>query len=261
MLAGMSHAAQAQVRWVDDEQVLAPSKLRLSLGYGHAWVQTPMKGAARMLYVEGDGASFEEALGMGRSLEVGARFGFRPARHGRALRADEVARGFETETFGTGISIVANPELRVRGRVFDVRWVEMGWENRSVLPIEPDPNLTEVLGGWASFHWQRIARLDIGINGVLGFNSYAHGAALQPALGVPVRAWFAAGQYLFAGAFFSLQDWAKTEYTAAHSRVLAGAVAGLRLGDCDLLAAVESRDVEQSLVHRMGYGLTLAWRP
>ena len=34
-----------------------------------------------------------------------------------ALRADEVARGPDTETFGTGLSTLANPELRARFRV------------------------------------------------------------------------------------------------------------------------------------------------
>ncbi len=261
MEAGTSRATPAEPRWVDDPQVLAPMRLRLDVGFSQTWAESPLAGSAQMFYVEGQGMSFQEAVGIGRGFEFGARFGVRLNRDGQGLRADEVARGFDTETFGTGLSTVANPELRLRWRALHVGWCELGLEDRLVLPIKPDPSVTEVLGGWLSIHLYHLVRLDAALNGVLGRESLAGADSWQPGLGLPIRVWINLTHGLFAGAFTTTHYAAKTKYTDSDTQLWLGVGAGYRLGDWDATALIESLDMLGGPTRRVGVGFGLSWHP
>jgi hypothetical protein len=220
-----------------------------------------MATAAQMFYVQGRGTNLEEAVGLGHNLEFGARFGLRSDRDGQALRADEVARGFDTETFGTGLSPVANPELRLRWRALRARWCEAGVEDRLVLPIKPDPSVTDVLGWWLSVHFGHVGRVDVALNGVAGWDSFAAGGTGQAALGLPIHGWINVTRGLFAGLFVATHYFAGTKYMASYVRLLGGAGAGYRLGAWDLMAVAESLDMVNGPKSRMGIGLGLSWHP
>jgi hypothetical protein len=261
LTVGLARAANAQTTWVQDEQVLARHRVRLTLGYGHAFSRISAVGVTPARYVDGSGMSFEEALGLGRELEVGARFGVRLDRNGRAVRADELGRGFDTETFGTGLSMTANPELRGRWRFFASNWAEMGLEDRVILPIVPDPSFTDVAGAWAVFHPSRWARFDVALNGIVRWDSFAFGSSVETGLGFPVRAWVNATQHLFAGALFTVHSFSGAKYARAYSRWIAGVGAGCRLGEWDVLGLVESQDLAEGPLMRSGYGLAISWHP
>lgn len=248
-----SSVARAQVRWVDDEHVLAARRVRLSAGVGYSELEYSG------FWSHGTGLNLEEAFGIGHGLELGARFGLRPDQLGRGLRADELARGADTETFGTGISITANPELRLRWRFIRWSWGEASAENRAVLPIQPDPDFTEGLGARASARFAGIGRVDVGVNGILTWRSIETGHVVEPGLSVPVQVWFNVTRGLFVGALSSTRTFAATSVTSGATRVLVGLGVGYRLGPCELLLGAYLPDVVNDGTDRRGVGLTFAW--
>ena len=247
-----SGAAGAQTRWIDDQHVLPATRVRLSAGVGFSQFQYSG------IQTYGTGLSLEEALGIGQGLELGARFGLRPDHDGRGLRADELARGADTETFGTGLSITANPELRLRWRFGRWNWGEASAENRLVLPIKPDPDVTEVLGARVSARFAGLGRVDVGLNGILTWRSVETGHVLEGGLSVPVQVWFNLTRGLFVGALSSTRTFAATSVTSGATRVLMGLGAGYRLGACDLLLSGYLLDLVNDATDRRGVGLTFA---
>jgi hypothetical protein len=251
--------ARAQDRRVDDEAVLAPLRLRAAGGFGAARVIYHGPGN-RPLASGGVGVNAEVAAGIGKEFEVGVRIGARPDVGGQALRADEVARGYETATFGTGISAFANPELRLRWRAVRWRWLEAGLDERVVLPAGPDPNTTEVLGAWMAAHAPGIARADVGLDGALTWQSFSTGTLVVPAFGIPVRLWFNLTRGLFAGGVVTSRYDAATRYTSGTLQTAMGAVAGYRFGACDLALGVYLLDVVNYGLDRNGAGLSVSCR-
>jgi len=251
--------ARAQDRRVDDEAVLAALRARASAGFGAAGLIRP-GGGGRTLFNAGTGMNAEAAVGLGRGFEAAVRVGARLDDVGRGLRADEVARGYETETFGTGINALANPELRLRWRAVRWQWLEAGLDERFVLPTGPDPNVTEVFGIWMSAHAPGRARADVGVDGALTWQSFSTGTQVIPALGVPIRLLFSVTRGLFAGAVVTSRYDAATRYTASYLRTTAGAVAGYRRGACDLTLGAYLLDVVNDGIDRQGLGLGLSCR-
>jgi hypothetical protein len=233
LLAGSSHAAWAEERWIDDERVLAARRIRLSAGFGVVRFDIPTLSGRSGSFL-GSGMNLEEAAGLGHDLEAGARFGLRMSRRGQGLRADEVARTVDTETFGTGLSVTANPELRLRWRALRGVWGEAGLEDRVVLPILPDPDVTEVLGGWVSFRLEHVARVDMALNGVVTWQSFARERVLIASFGAPVQIWTQLTRGLFVGLISTLHSSAATTYTPSDTRWMAGLGLGYRVIACDL---------------------------
>jgi hypothetical protein len=257
--ASFSHDASAQGRWVDDEQVLGAKRVRLSAGLGRVRFDSATSTDQARAF-GGTGVNLEDSMGLGYDLEAGVRFGLRTDRAGQGLRADEAARVLDTETFGTGLSVAANPELRLRWRAAHWSWGEAGLEDRVVLPIHPDPNLTEVFGVWASFRRPRIVRLDTGVNTVLGWESFAGGRTLTWAFGFPVSIWTNLTDRLFLGAITTFHYFAQTPYTTSDAAWRAGVALGYRLGACDLLLSIALPDVFDDATRRIAYGSTVVCR-
>jgi hypothetical protein len=251
--------ARADNRWVDDEAVLASLRARVGAGFGAAGLIRPGPGGVTLFNV-GTGIDAEAALGLGRGFEVGARLGTRLDDYGRGLRADEVARGFETVTFGTGVSRFANPELRLRWRAVRWQWLEAGLDERVVLPTGPDPNVTEVFGVWIATHAPGVARADVGFDGAFTWQSFDTGTLVIPALGVPIRLWFNVTRGLFVGGVATSRYDAATRYTSSNLRTTVGAVGGYRFGRCDLMLGAYLIDVVNDGADRNGAGLSLACR-
>ena len=251
--------ARGQGRLVDDEAVLAPLRARVAAGYGVAWLTFPGPGQSAYA-IGGTGVNAEGAIGLSRGLEVGVRFGLRLDDAGRGLRADEVARGFETATYGTGLSTIANPELRLRWRVVQWRWLEAGLDERFVFPTSSAPDVTQILGAWLSTHAPGVARADVGIDGVLSWQKFATGYQLLPAFGMPVRIWVNPTRGLFAGAIVTSRYYASTPYTTDYVQVTTGVVVGYRVGPCDASLGAYLLDVVNSGSDRRGIGVDLACR-
>jgi hypothetical protein len=186
------------------------------------------------------GWNIEAARGLAPDLEVGLRLGLRGG--SPALRADEVARGPDTETFGTGLSTLANPELRLRWRVVRRPRIEAGLEDRAVIPWLGETSPTEVFGPWVTLHLARTLRVDAGLNGAVTWYSFAGGDVLAPGLGTPLRVTASLPWRLYLVAFATDHLFAATRYTTGRSEITAGAAAGWSAGRCGLGATVEAID-------------------
>jgi hypothetical protein len=252
--------AAAQERKVDDDSVLAARQWRLSAGAGVARLTYPSVGA-RAAALVGAGLSLEEAVGLGHDLELGVRFGARLDGNGRGLRADESARVLDTETFGTGLSLAANPELRVRFRAIRAGACEAGVEERVVMPIEPDPNLALASGIWGALHIAHVVRLDAGANAVFGWETLAGGHVATWALGVPVAAWINPTPRLFFGTQWAAHVFAATRYANGYAQLQARVITGYRIGACDVAGMLALLDLINAGTNRVGFGLEVACRP
>jgi hypothetical protein len=208
----------------------------------------------------GSGVSFAEALGIGHGLELGVRFGLRLDEGGRSLRADEVARIVDFETFGTGLSVAPNPEAQVRWSV--VRWArgEVGLKERLVFPIKLDPNVTELLGVWTSTRFGQQLRLDVGADGVLGLQTFAAKRIVVPGLGIPVALWDNITRALFAGVLTTTRYVGGTAYGESYTQFTAGVGVGYRLGSCDLSQVTYLIDVFRDFARLIGVGAGLSCR-
>jgi len=259
-----SRPAQGQQRWVEDEAVLAPARARFSAGGGLLLMTYPGVSAGDRMSIIGWGWNLEAAAGLGHNLEIGARLGLRDA-EGRAIHADEAARVMDTETFGVGLGTVANPELRLRWRVLSRGRIEAGIEDRIVFPVPRYLDVTEVLGAWASLHGGRFVRVDVALNAVFIWRSFAAGRVFQPGLGLPVRFSVNITSGLFAGVVATTHYFASTTYTAAQTTVTVGAGLGYRYRACDLYAAYQrfdafSSEVANGATEHTGIGLALSCR-
>ncbi len=254
---GSAGAGSAPERWVDDEQVLAARRVRLSAGVGAVRVATQTLTNQTRAFT-GTGLSFAEAVGLGHDLEVGVRFGFTTDAAGRGLRADEVGRGFETETFGTGLSAAANPEMRLRWRA--LRWpsLEAGLENRVVLPVVLDPSLTEWVAAWTSVHFGHVGRLDVAVEGILGWSTFAAANVLQPGFGLPVAFFANVTPAAFVGIMASARYFGPTDYTHGHARLITGLGFGYRLPPCDVTLTAFLLDTLTEFKDRAGLGIGLS---
>jgi hypothetical protein len=246
--------ALAQQRWVDDDSVLAARRVRLSVGLGVVRFAPPTRSGQAETPL-GSGLNLEEAAGIGHSLELGARFGLRTSRYGQGLRADEVARTMDTETFGTGLSITANPELRLRWQALRWSWGGLGLEDRVVLPTVPDPDVTQVLGAWTSLRLKHVARVDVALNGVITWQSFARERVLIPSFGVPVSMWTNLTRELSVGLVTALHSNATTTYVPSDTQWKAGLSVGYRIGACDLNEATYLLNMLYDITSRIGAGL------
>src|SRR4051812_36292993 len=123
--------AQAAPEWIFRGLTLPRGDvaLDLGLGLGHQPIDANRS-------ITGFGMNMEIAVGVTHELELGLRTGARFDDEGRATRADQYGRTWQTETYGTGFESVANPELGMRWAVAQGSTVKLGLEARAYLPIE-----------------------------------------------------------------------------------------------------------------------------
>jgi len=252
-------AALCDERWVDDEGVLSARHIRLQAGLGMGLLSVDRLNG-QTYYSGGGGLNLEGAVGVGASIEVGARVGHRVVAAGSGMRGDEIARLDDTETYGTGLDNFPNPEFRVRWRAYRRRWGEAGLEDRFVPPIEAERELAEVIGAWTSLHMWRRARLDVGFNGVFTWHWFAGGTVLEPGFGVPVRLWGNLTQALYAGLIAAPHYSGSTSFTSEHSELLMGVGVGYRIRRCDIMEVMSSRNALEGLLTRIGVGIGVACR-
>lgn len=244
---------------VDDEQVLPVGQIRAGIGFGAAHMAAA-RAVGQQYSTVGTGLNLEGALGCGYRLETGLRVGLRLDEPGRGVRADEMARGFERETLGTGLSSVANPEGRLRwGAMQDGRW-EMGLEYRLVIPIASDTDVTNVLSPWLTIHGQHVWRIDLALDGAVAARRFAAGWVPQTAIGGSARIWINIAQSIFTGLFGAVHAFASTPYTAGYETGVVGIGIGGRWGPCDSLLLIRSDDPTRGGTSRVGAGIMFECR-
>jgi len=237
-----------------DELVLPPRRVRLLAGVGAVYQGVGAYRAA------GAGLNLEEVVGLGRNLEFGVRFAARPDRTGQGTRADEFARGFELNSFGTGLSVTANPELRLAWRALrwpEARLLELGFEGRLVLPIVPDPNTTAVLGVKTRLFPHRLLRVDASLWLAVTSEKFYEERLATVAVAAPLSLWFDPGRFGYLGLIQNLRHDFATRYTSDVTRWQLGAGLGTRLAAFDLLFAMFLPDTFGDGTDRVAAGLTL----
>jgi hypothetical protein len=252
----MSQRAWADDRWVDDQQVVGAARARISVGYALGLLVYGTSGLSRVR--DGDGLNVEQSVGLGHDLALGTRFGFRFRDTGRGLRADEAARGYETPTYGAGSGWISDPELTWRWRALHRRWIELSLSNRVGFPVSPENGLTEIVGASLSLHLERLARLDVGFDGVFGAQSQAGGAVSRIGFGAPTALWFNVTRGFFAGLVATPQVFAGTALTSGYLRFDSGVVAGYRMGPCDVMGTASLMDVTDETGTRIGLGVRVS---
>jgi hypothetical protein len=162
-----------------------------------AWAFDPGLGFGYADYGRGSlfgaGLNLEAAVGVLPELEIGLRTGLRLGNDGHTLRADEYGRLFERQTFGTDHDSVANPELRLRGRLVHGSIVELALEGRAYLPIEDNSRFGMMLGLPLLLHLGRV-RIDSGLYLPILFRDRT-----EVVVSVPVDLWIQATARFWIG--------------------------------------------------------------
>jgi hypothetical protein len=143
--------ARAAGPWVDRSITLPRHDWAFNFGLGIAHVPRSL----------GPGFNLEGAFGVTHSFQIGLRTGFRFNPTARAGAADVYGRPFDTETYGTGVDTVANPEFYLRWAAIQGDVVELGLEGRVMSPFSQGLGL--MFGLPLVFHFGRAARLDTGV--------------------------------------------------------------------------------------------------
>jgi hypothetical protein len=119
----------------------------------------------------GVGSNLEAAVGLPLGFEFGLRTGVRFGDAAINSAADTYGRLFDKESFDLGGDSLANPELRLRSAMFDLKVVEIGSEIRAAVPTAThafdDPNAPHSSFGLEGgipvrIHIPGIARIDTG---------------------------------------------------------------------------------------------------
>jgi hypothetical protein len=145
--------------FVDRPLVLPRAQWALDTGLGVGHLERPSPADD----VNGLGFNLELRGGLTEDVQIGLRTGIRVDSEGRATRADQFGRTFDTETYGTGIDTIANPELSLRIAVVRTDAVGLGLEGRVYLPVEDGTKTGVMLALPLHFHLGDRARLESGV--------------------------------------------------------------------------------------------------
>lgn len=166
--------------------------LGVGLGVGHDDIDP---GPSRT----GLGLNLEIAGGVTSELELGLRGGFRLDADGRATRADQYGRPFDTETFGTGGDAAANPEAHLRWAVARGSAAQLGLELRAYLPFESNTRFGLMFGVPIALRVGAV-RLDTGLYVPIIFDDPA-----TRIVSIPFHLWIQASSTLWLGPLFGLR--------------------------------------------------------
>jgi len=185
--------ALAAPEWVDRGLTLRQFGVSIDAGLAIAH--------SDQLEASSGGLNLEGAFGILDNLQVGLRFG---ARFGdtlsKPIQADQYARLFDLETYGTGGDALANPEVRLLGRLLDLSVFELGLEGRVFLPFEAGTRFSFMLGVPVRLHIARILRIDTGVYvPVIFYANPPGGAASTAGANVPAEFWFQVTRDFFLG--------------------------------------------------------------
>ena len=156
----------------------------------------------------GPGVNLEAAFAVASELELGLRLGFRFGGGGRATRADEYARIFDTETYGSYTDgggatsdTVANPEVRLRWGLARGPVLQLAFEGRFFLPIESGSRfgVMPALPLWLRFG---AVRLDTGVYVPIIFTDNT-----TTVVSLPLAVWIQASSRAWLGPDVGVRFW------------------------------------------------------
>jgi hypothetical protein len=182
----LAPSARAEAPWVDRALTLREGVWAFNFGLGLQHV--PGTGLAPGFNVEG-------AVSIAHGVDIGLRTGLRfseSARERGHLGADDYGRPFDTETYGTGDDLIANPEFYIRARLIESRVVELGVEGRAYAPFSRGFGVMP--GIPLAFHFGRSARLDTGVYVPVLFYD-----PTETLVSIPAHLWFQVTSRLWLG--------------------------------------------------------------
>lgn len=203
----------------------------------------------------GVGMNLEGGLGVTDRLEVGVRTGIRFGDEGRATQADSYGRTLWTETWGVGVSTVANPELRIRWIAYSVDFVEVGLDGRVFLPVESLTKFGTMFGVPLAFHIADFMRIDTGPYIPIVFTDPTFNGLV-----IPAYFWFQPTEKLWLGPMASLRfiDPGPSDYDAS---LLLGFGLGYQVARAvDLKTMILFPAVEDDFARRFGAGFGVQFR-
>jgi hypothetical protein len=209
LVAGDARAASA---FVDAPLTLPPLKVSADAGVGLGTFQNYQpdpNNLQRSILVGGNqvgwGTSLEAAIGLPVVGELGVRIAYRfgpdvtidaasgatrPA--GVLARADHFARLFDPIVSEPGVDAFSNPEVRLRGSLFDLQSVQLGLESRLIIPTASGAVFGVTPGIPLRVHVPGLLRVDTGLWLPMAFL-----ASVAYSLELPAQAFFQVN-----GAFF-----------------------------------------------------------
>jgi hypothetical protein len=203
----VSRGAVAAGPFVDAPLTLPPLHFSADIGVGFGTFQNygpdPSNPDNPPLLLGGTqvgwGTSLEAAVGLPYVGELGLRIGYRfgptvssnegttvPA--GALANADHFARLFDPISSEPGLSSFANPEVRLRGTLFDLRTVELALETRIIVPTGQGSVFAVTPGVPLRIHLPGFLRVDTGLYLPVAFFQDA-----SYSLDLPVQAFFQLG--------------------------------------------------------------------
>jgi hypothetical protein len=196
LVFGAVRHADAAPRYVD-RSITMPRLVfagDVGLGVGHVDEDLPRRD------ITGAGMNLEATLGITDSVELGLRTGVRFGDDGKASAADAYARTLFTETYGTGVDTVANPEFHVRWAAYSGRVVEVGLDGRVYTPVERDTKFGIMFGVPLAFHIGSFMRIDTGVYIPVIFTAPA-----TTVISVPGYLWFQVSNKVWLGPMFGFR--------------------------------------------------------
>jgi hypothetical protein len=167
----------------------------LSLPTGHAQIQAGF-GFGQYATVDGQhvgsGLNLEAALGLPFFGEVSLRSGLRFGDSGKLAGADYYGRLFDHETANLGGDAWANPEIRLRGTLADLKVFAIGLESRFVVPAASGSDFSIAPGLPMMIRIPEVLRIDTGIFLPIAFTSQT-----DYTVSIPVQLWIQAGEFFF----------------------------------------------------------------
>jgi len=142
--------------WVDRRDTLLSGDWAFDFGLGIGHVPGEPDHAAAGINMEG-------AVGLTDRVELGVRTGLRIGDAGdRSIQPDNYGRLFDRQYFDGGGSVLANPEVRVRGAVVRGDVAELALEGRFIIPVDPNSVAGLEFGMPLALHLGDRVRLDTG---------------------------------------------------------------------------------------------------
>ena len=198
--------AEAAGPFVDAPLTLPPLKFSADVGIGFGTYQTltidpnnPGSSGTLGGTQVGWGTNLEAAVGLPYVGELGVRIGYRFGDGGIAAGsgagADHFGRLFDPIVSQPGASNFANPEIDLRGTLFDLQTVQMALETRLIIPTDSTQidgqnvsNFAITPGVPFRIHIPGFLRVDTGLYLPISFNT-----STSFSLDIPAQAFFALG--------------------------------------------------------------------
>jgi len=190
-------AARAEKPWIERPLALGTLHARIEAGVGLGqYTGVDATTGALLGQKFGTGSNLEAALGLPFFGEVSVRTGYRFGNPGALAGADYYARLFDHEG-GLGPSVVgndpwANPEIRLRGALVDLKVFAIGLESRFIVPIANNTDFAVAPGVPMMIRIPTIARIDTGV-----FLPIAFTDKTQYTISIPAQLWFQVENFFF----------------------------------------------------------------